>query len=332
VKRRDFIVLFTGVVADWPRGLHAQQPKKIPRIGYVTTLSLDSPQARVLREAFWQGLRELGYAEGTNILVEYRGADGKFERFAEVASELVRLELDVIVAPNTPAARVVQQATTTIPIVVPIMGDPVGDGLVASLGHPGGNITGLTFLGPELLPKRLTLLKEALPTVSRVAALWHPGAYSGRTMTNMMKETEAAAQALGVHLPLVAVQSPDELDRAFSTMAAERADALLVFPSPMLFNEGKRIVDLAAKHQLPSMSMARELVELGGLISYGASITDLQRRAAVYVDKIIKGAKPAELPVQQPTKFELVINLKTAKALGLTIPQSILLRADEVVE
>jgi ABC-type uncharacterized transport system substrate-binding protein len=332
VKRRDFIVLFTGVLVAWSRGLQAQQPKKIARIGYLTTFSPDSPEGRVIREAFSQGLRELGYVEGTNIIVEYRGATGKIERLPDVAGELVRLDVDVIVAPNTPAARAVQQVTTSVPIVVPVMGDPVGDGLVASLGHPGGNITGLTFLGPELLPKRLALLKEALPTVSRVAALWHPAAYGERTMSSMMKETKAAALALGVHLELVAAQGPNEFDQAFSTIAAERADALIVFPSPMLFNERRRIVDLAAKHRLPSMSMAREFVELGGLISYGASIVDLQRRAAAYVDNILKGAKPADLPVQQPTKFELVINLRTAKALGLTISQSILLRADEVIE
>jgi putative ABC transport system substrate-binding protein len=326
VKRRDFIVIFMGVVAAWPRGLQAQRPKKVTRIGYLATSS------SVGSDAFLQGLRELGYVEGTNIVVEYRGAAGKIERLADVASELVRLGVDVIVAPNTPAARAVQQVTTSVPIVVPVMGDPVGDGLVASLGHPGGNITGLTFLGPELLPKRLALLKEALPTVFRVAGLWHPTAYGDPTMKSMMKETEAAAQALGVHLQLVSAQGPNELDQAFSIIAAERADALIVFPSPMLFNERTRIVDLAVKHRLPSMSMARELVELGGLMSYGASIPDLVRRAAAYVDNILKGAKPADLPVQQPTKFEFVINLRTAQALGLTIPQSILLRADEVIE
>jgi putative ABC transport system substrate-binding protein len=292
VKRRDFIVLFTGVVAAWPRVLQAQQPKKVARIGYLTTLS------PVGRDAFLQGLRELGYVEGTNIVVEYRVAAGT-ERLADVASELVRLDVDVIIAPNTPAARAVQQATTSVPIVVPVMGDPVGDGLVASLGHPGGNTTGLTFLGPELLPKRLALLKEALPTVSRVAALWHPTAYSERTMSSMMKETELAAQTLGVHLQLVAAQGPNEIDQAFSTIAAKRADALIVFPGPMLFNERRRIVDLAVKHRLPSMSMARELVELGGLMSYGASIPDLVRRAAAYVDNILKGAKPADLPVDE---------------------------------
>ena len=326
MERRDFIILFTGVVVAWPLCLQAQQPKKVPRIGYLSTLS------SVGSEAFLQGLRELGYVEDTNIVVEYRETAGKIERLADVASELVRLGVDVIVAPNTPAARAVQQVTTSVPIVVPVMGDPVGDGLVASLGHPGGNITGLTFLGPELLPKRLALLKEALPTVTRVAGLWHPTAYGERTMSSMMKETESAAQALGVHLELVAAQGPNEFDQAFSTIAAKRADALVVFPSPMFFNERSRIVDLAVRHRLASISMARELVELGGLMSYGASIADLVRRAAAYVDNILKGAKPADLPVQQPTKFELVINLKTAKALGLTMPQSILLRADEVIE
>jgi putative ABC transport system substrate-binding protein len=245
---------------------------------------------------------------------------------------LARLKLDLIVAANTPAARAVQQATTTIPIVVPVMGDPVGDGLVASLARPGGNITGLTFLGPELVPKRLGLLKEALPKVSRVAALWHPGGYSERTTSDMVKQTEAAARTLGVQLQLVGVRGPDELDRAFSTMTRERADALIVFPSPMLFNERRRIVDLAVQHRLPSISVAREFVELGGLIAYGASITDLVRRTATYVDKILKGAKPADLPVEQPTKFEFVINMRTAKTLGLTIPPSILIRADSVIE
>jgi putative tryptophan/tyrosine transport system substrate-binding protein len=190
----------------------------------------------------------------------------------------------------------------------------------------------LTFLGPELLPKRLALLKEALPTASRVVALWHPGAYGERTMSDMMKETEAAARTLGVQLRLVAVQGPDELERAFSTIAGERADALLVFPSPMLFAERRRIVDLAAKYRLPSMAMGREFAELGGLIAYGASIPGLFRRCATYVDKIIKGAKPADLPIEQPTKFDLVINIKTASALGLDIPPSLLARADEVIE
>jgi len=310
----------------------AQQAAKIARIGFLATGSLGSPETQATFDAFRQGLRERGYVEGQNILIEYRAADGKIERFPGLATELARLKVDVILAANTPAARAVQQATTTIPIVVPVIGDPVGDGLVASLARPGGNITGLTFLGPELVPKRLELLKQALPKVSRVAALWHRDAFSERTTRDMLKATEAAARTLGVQLQLVEVRGPNEFDRAFSTMISERADALIVFPSTMLFNERTRIVDLAAKHRLPSMSQAREFVELGGLIAYGASITDLFRRAATYVDKILKGAKPADLPVEQPTKFELVINMKTAKALGLTIPASVLLQADRIIE
>jgi len=330
MRRREFIS-FIGGAAAWPLGARAQQPK-VPRIGYLVTGSLQSPEGRGFLDAFRQGLHEQGYVEGQNIVIEFRAAEGQMERFPALASELVRLKVDVIVAPNTPAARAVQQATTTIPVVVPVMGDPVRDGLVASLARPGGNITGLTFLGPELVPKRLALLKQALPTVSKVVALWHPGAYGERTMSDMMKQAEAAVRTLDVDLRLVAVQGPGELERAFSTIGEERADALIVFPSPMLFNERRRIVDLAAKRRLPSMAMGREFVELGGLMSYGASITDLNRRGAAFIDKILKGAKPAELPVEQPTKFELLVNLKTARELGLTIPREFLLLADEVIE
>jgi putative ABC transport system substrate-binding protein len=246
--------------------------------------------------------------------------------------KLASLNLDLILAPNTPAARAAQRATTTIPIVVPVMGDPVADGLVASLAHPGGNITGLTFLGPELASKRLGLLKQALPNASRVAALWHPGAYGERTTREMLQATDAAARTPAVELQLVEVRGVDEFDRAFSAMTGNHADALIVLPSPMLFIERNHIVDLATKHRLPSISVAREFAEVGGLMAYGASLTDLQRRSATYVDKILKGAKPADLPVEQPTKFELVINLKTAKALGLTIAESFQLLADEVIE
>jgi putative ABC transport system substrate-binding protein len=331
MRRREFIAGLGGVAA-WPVVVRAQQPKKVPRIGFLATGSLELPESLVMINAFQQGLRELGYVEGENVLVEYRTADSNIERFVNQASELVRLKVDIIVASNTPAARAAQQATDTIPVVVPVMGDPVRDRLVASLARPSGNITGLTFLGPELLPKRLALLKEALPTASRVVALWHPGAYGERTMSDMMKEAEVTARSLGVQLRLVSVQGPDDLERAFSTIAGEHADALLVFPSPMLFAERRRIVDLAAKYRLPSMAMGREFAELGGLITYGASIPGLFRRSAIYVDKIIKGVKPADLPVEQPTKFDLVINLKTAKALGLDIPPSLVARADEVIE
>jgi putative ABC transport system substrate-binding protein len=332
VDRRTFIGALTGGLLAAPLVAEAQQAGKVWRIGWLLTGSLESPETQLLRDAFREGLRERGYIEGQNIVIEYRPADGRIERFPRLASELVRLKLDLIVAANTPAARAAQQATTTIPIVVPVMGDPVGDGLVASLARPGGNITGLTFLGPELVPKRVGLLKEALPRVSRVAALWHPGGYSEGTTRDMVKQTEAAAHTLGVQLQLVGVRGPDELDRAFSTMTREHADALIVFPSPMLFNERRRIVDLAIQHRLPSISVAREFVELGGLIAYGASIPGLVRRSATYVDKILKGARPGDLPVEEPTKFELVMNMKTAKALGLTIPQSLLQRADRVIE
>ena len=332
MKRRTFMALVSGGLLAAPRGAEGQQPAKGARIGYLVTGSLESPETRALLDAFREGLRERGYVEGQNIVIEYRAADGKLERGPALATELARLKVDLILALNTPAARAVQQATTTIPIVVPVIGDPVGDGLVTSLTRPGGNVTGLTYLGPELVPKRLELLKQALPKVSRVAALWHRGAFSERTTRDMLKATEAAARTLGVQLQLVEVRGPNELDPAFSTMIIERADALLVFPSTMLFNERKRIVDLAAKHRLPSMAMAKEFVELGGLIAYGASITDLIRRSATYVDKILKGAQPGDLPVEQPTKFELTINLKTAKALGLTIPASVLLQADRIIE
>jgi len=331
MKRRAFIMALGGVVA-WPRAGRTQQAPKVARIGYLITGSLESPETRNGFDAFRQGLNELGYIEGQNIVIEYRAADGKIERLPALAAELARLRLDLIVAGATPAGLAAQQAFTTTPIVVAAMGDPVRDGLVASLARPGGNITGTTFLGPELVPKRLALLKEILPKISRVAVLWHPGAFGERTMRDMLNEIADAAGTLGMQLQLVEVREPNELDHAFSTMARERAEALFQFPSAMLFSERRRIVELAAMHRLPSMFNGREFVQLGGLIAYGVSLSDLSRRSATYVDKILKGAKPSDLPVEQPTKFELVVNLKTAKALGLDVPSSILARADEVIE
>ena len=331
MQRRDFIKVLS-LAAAWPLAVQAQQPKKVPRIGFLATGSLESPETRASFDAFRQGLRELGYFDGENIVVEVRAADSKMERFPALANELIGLKVDIIVALNSLSGRAAKQATTTIPIVVPVMGDPVEDGLVASLARPGGNVTGLTFLGPELVPKRLALLKEALPSASRVAALWHPRAYGERTMNEMMQQTETAGLALGLQLRFVAVQGPNELDRASSTIGAEPTDAVMVFPSPMLFNERTRIVDLARKLRLPLISMGKEFVELGGLMSYGADITDFIRPGATYVDKILKGAKPADLPVEQPTKFALSINLKTAKEIGIDIPATLLARADEVIE
>jgi len=310
----------------------AQQPAKVARIGWLGLLPPEHPQQRESFDVYRQAFRELGYEEGRNLVIEYRWSEGKVEQLAALASDLVRLNVDVIVAPSTPHALAAKRATSTIPIVASAMHDPVKDGLVASLARPGGNVTGTTFLGPELVPKRLGLLKEAIPGISRVAALWHPGVHGERTMQDMLNEAEAAARGLGLHLPLVKAQSPGDLDGAFSAMSRGRADAVIRLPSPMFFAERRRIVTLAAKHRLPTMYNAREFVDLGGLMAYGASLPDLQRKAAVYIDKTLKGAKPADLPVQEPTSYELAINLKSAAALGLTVPQSVLGRADVIIK
>jgi putative tryptophan/tyrosine transport system substrate-binding protein len=249
-----------------------------------------------------------------------------------LANELLGLNVDIIVTLATPGALAAKQATNTVPIVVAAMADPARDGLVASLSRPGGNVTGATFLGPELIPKRLGLLKEVVPAASRVAVLWHPDVYSERTMGDMLNETEAAARKLRVQLQLLGVQDANEFDGAFSAMSRNRADALLVFPSPMLYLEYRRIVNLVTKIRLAAVYPWREAVDAGGLMSYGASIPDMMRHAAFLVGRIFAGAKPADLPIEQPTKFELVVNLKSASALGLEIPPTTLVRADEVIE
>ena len=332
MRRREFITLLGGAVATWPLLAGAQQGLKFARIGLLTEGSLENPVLRANFGAIRQQFGRLGYFEGKNITFEERGADAMIERLPAMVAELVRLKVDVIVALATQAGRAAQRATNTIPIVIGSMGDPVTDGLVASLSHPGGNITGTTFLGPELLPKRLALLKELIPAMSRVACLWHPEAFGEQSNGAMKKAMEGAAQALGVHLEYVEANKPDEFERAFSEMASGNFDAVFEFPSPTFFEQRRRLVNLAERHRLPAMYNAREFVELGGLIAYGANILDLNRRTAIYADKILKGAKPSELPVEQPTKFELVINLKTAKALGLTVPPTLLARADEVIE
>jgi ABC-type uncharacterized transport system substrate-binding protein len=327
MRRRDFVTLLGGA-ATWPLAARGQQIRTIPHLGILNPGTADPPGTF----GFYKGLQELGYTEGQNIAIERRHGDWKFDRFGELASELVQLNVDVIVVMSTSPARAAKEATSTIPIVVASMADPVGDGLVSSLARPGGNITGTTFLGPELTAKRMGLLKEAIPTISWITALWHPGAYGNFTMENLLKETKDAAVALGWQLQFVAANDPGDIDNAFSAITRTGEDALVVLNSPMLYNEHKHIVELAAKSHLPAMYAAREFADAGGLMAYGANLPEVFRRAAIYVDKILKGSKPAELPVEQPTKFELVINSKTAKALGLTIPPSLLATADEVIE
>src|SRR5215468_7786193 len=326
MDRRTF---FSGVgaVLFSPFAAEAQQAPKFARIGYLGSHSV-IPQSH---EAFLQGLQDLGYVVSRNVVIEYRDPEGKYERLPALAAELVALKVDVIVVSGTPMTRAAKQATSTIPIVF-VAVDPVTSGLVSSLARPGGNLTGLASLIPDLVGKCLELLNQAVPGVSRVAVLWPPGALGERTEKNMLTGAGEAGRALGVRLQFVEAPRPADLDRAFSEMTRARAGALAVLPSTILVRERKRLVDLAAKNRLPTIFTQTEFVDAGGLMGYGPSVADLYRRAATYVDKILKGAKPADLPIEQPTTFELVINLKTAKALGLTIPPSLLARADRVIE
>jgi putative ABC transport system substrate-binding protein len=313
-----------------PVAVEAQEAARVARIGY---LVLGPAAPSEMREAFDQGLRDLGYIEGRNIVIEYRSAEGKSERLPALAAELVALKVDVLVAGGgTLAALAAKQATRTLPVVFIGVGDAVTSGLVTSLAQPGGNVTGSSLLFPELVGKCLEQLKQAVPGISRVAVLQQPGAVPERTAKDIRKEAEIAARALGVRLQFVEARGPADVDRAFSEITRARAGALTVLSTPMFSSERRRLVDLAAKNRLPTMFSFRSYVDAGGLMSYGPNYADLFRRAATYVHKILGGAKPGDLPVEQPTKFELVINLKTAKALGLTIPQSVLLRADHVLE
>ena len=328
MKRREFITLVCGTAAAWPLHAQGQQKGKLPLLGVLNPGTIDTPGTA----GFYQGLRELGYAEGSNVAFERRYGNWRADRFQQIAADLVRLRVDVIVVISTSPASAAQQATSIIPIVVGGMADPVGDDLIVSLSRPGGNITGTSFLGPELIAKRFGLLKGAITELSRVAALWHPTAYGKRTMEGMVSETKTAAQSLGLQLQLVPAMGPGDLDSAFETMTLGHADGVILLPSPMLYGEHKHIVELAAKNRLPAMYAASEFVDDGGLMSYGASLPDLFRRAATYVDKILKGANPSDLPVEQPMKLELVINLKTAKSLGLNMPATLLAQADKVIE
>ncbi len=318
------ILAFVLCAAVLPLPAHAQQPAKVPRIGFLSWGF--PPPSDPYGEPFRQGLRELGYVEGQNIVVEYRWAEERSDRAADLAAELVRLRVDVIVAWTSPAVKADGNATRTIPIVMGGAADPVGTGLVASLARPGGNITGPSHMMPDLAGKRLELLREVLPRVGRVAFLFYTKAGGWR----MVEETQVAAQRLGVRIQPVGVGGPEEFESAFAAMRRERAGGLIV--EPIFVRDRGRIVDLAAKHRLPTISDYRDFPEAGALMSYGPNRREIYGRTAYYVDKILKGAKPADLPVEQPTRFELVVNMKTAKALALTFPPSILIRADQVIQ
>jgi len=322
------VMLALGILVA-PLAASAQQPGKIPRIGWLDSGRSDTPRTQYFNEIIRQGLREFGWVDGQNLIIEWRYTEERAERLPALAAELIRLGVDVLVTGSgDPAILALKQATATIPIVMAISADPVGSGLVASLARPGGNITGLSALSPETAGKRLELLREVVPQASRVAVLWN-ASYPGKVLE--WRETQVAAHALGVTLQSVEVRGPDDFDRAFAEIVRERPDALIVFAEPLVNSHQTQIVEFADKRRLPMIVARKEFVEAGGLMSYGASLSALFRRAAYYVDRILKGTKPADLPVEQPTKFELVINLKTAKALGLTIPPSVLFQADEVL-
>ena len=320
-----FRILSCSLLAVSPVA-QAQPAGKVYRIGFLHTSSSSTVQPQI--NAFRQKLRDLGYVEGRNVVIEYRWAEGKYERLSAMARELTRLNVDLIVSGGgTPSVLAAKAATKTIPVIF-FAGDPVVSGIVSSLARPGGNLTGVGALTAELDAKRLEILKECVPTATRVAILWNPDNPTGVPQRNRMA---LAAETLGVQLRMFEARSPSEIDQAFTVMARERPGAMLMLADPMLNNEGKRVVDLAARVRLPTASGFRSFAEAGGLISYGPSLIDSYRQLAIYADKIVKGAKPADLPVEQPTKYDLVINLKTAKALGLTIPQSLTVRADELI-
>jgi putative ABC transport system substrate-binding protein len=329
-RRRFLLGSLAGAVAA-PVRAGAQQPAGTPRIGFLSlNLTAGDPRGR---EAFLQGLRDLGYVEGKTLVIEYRDAEGKPDRFRPLAAELAALKVSVIVTGGgTLGAMAAKQATSTIPVVFGAVGDPVSEGLVSSLARPGGNVTGLAVSSPELAGKSLELLKQAVPGLTLVALLMKPDAAPAAAMQERLRTWNAAARALRIRLQVVEARGPGEFDRALADMTRARAGAVTVVSTPVFDSEPRRLVELAARYRLPAIYTFKPYVDAGGLMSYGPDIADLFRRAATYVDKILKGATPVDLPVEQPTKFELVINLKTAKALGLTIPPSLLARADQVIE
>jgi len=328
-RRKLLVTLGAGAFVAPFRSFAQQQPAKVRRIGLLipNTRAVASLSPRIA--AFLLGLRDLGWIEGQNVAIERRFAEGHLARLAELAAELVSLKMDVIVTAASPSARAAKNATGTIPVVILDPGDPVGSGLVDTLARPGGNVTGLSSVAPDLAGKRLGLLKETVPRVTRVAVLFNAAIPPADVA---MKELQVAAKVLGIHILPAAVNGSKNLEETFGLILAQQADGLLVFPDPLTFSNQEAIAGFAAKSRIPALFGAREFVEAGGLVSYGPSYPDMFRRGAYFVDKILRGAKPADLPVEQPTKFELVINGKTAKALGLTIPQSLLISADKVIE
>lgn len=327
MKRREFITLLGGAAATWPLAARAQQPAKIPRIGFLgnSTATMEANLIGPLRD----GLRELGYEEGRNVIIEFRWADGKYDQFPALVAELLAAKVDVIITAGTPATLAIKKATSTVPLVFIAVGDPVGTGVVPNLGRPGGNITGLSSIAPDLEGKRLELLREVVPKLSHVAFFLNP---ANAFHTASMRQARVAAQSLGIKLQPMEVNKSEQLDGAFASIVKEKPDALLILADRIFLHNRKRMMEFAIQQRLPSVNAYRELVEAGGLISYGPSYEDMHRRAAVYVDKILKGTKPADLPIEQPTKFTLLINLKTAKTLGLTVPPTLVARADELIE
>ena len=327
MRRRQFITLLGGAAATWPLAARAQQPAKIPRIGFLgnSTATMEANLIGPLRD----GLRELGYEEGRNVIIEFRWADGKYDQFPALVAELLAAKVDVIITAGTPATLAIKKATSMVPLVFIAVGDPVGTGVVPNLGRPGGNITGLSSIAPDLEGKRLELLREVVPKLSHVAFFLNP---ANAFHTASMRQARVAAQSLGIKLQPMEVNKSEQLDGAFASIVKEKPDALLILADRIFLHNRKRMMEFAIQQRLPSVNAYRELVEAGGLISYGPSYEDMHRRAAVYVDKILKGTKPADLPIEQPTKFTLLINLKTAKTLGLTVPPTLVARADELIE
>ena len=328
MDRRTFITGLGAVLAA-PLAAEAQPAGQVPRVGYISPGFSSDPLRQRRLGAFRDGLRELGYIDGQNIVLEPRWAEGQYARYPILAADLVRLKAAAIVTVGGAATKAAKQVTSSIPIVMSVVIDPIGSGLVTSLARPGSNLTGTSVMANDLVTKQLELLKEVAPNVSRMAVLWNPDNPSGAAA---MSHVKAAARSLGVEVQLVEARNPQEIDRAFAAMTRERAGAVVVLPDAIYGNQIKQIVGLAAQRRLPAMYTLRENADAGGLMVYGPDLRDLERRAATFVDKILKGARPGDMPIEQPTKFELVINMKTAKALGLTIPPSLLLRADQVIE